>query len=75
MNVKKNSQIRLEYDVCGRCGTLFDDQGENGWWIESGLWWHECDDDQPARIVVRKLARVAPQAASHLDRDQSPRPS
>ena len=46
-------------DVCGRCGVLFDDQGENGWWIERGLWWHECDDDQPARIVVRKLARVA----------------
>ena len=40
-------------------GTLFDDQGENGWWIESGLWWHECNDDQPARIVVRKLARIA----------------
>ena len=59
MDVKKNSQIKLEYDVCGRCGTLFDDQGENGWWIESGLWWHECDDDQPARIVVRKLARIA----------------
>ena len=57
--MKKNSQVKLEYDVCGRCGTLFDDQGENGWWIESGLWWHECDDDQPARIVVRKLARIA----------------
>jgi hypothetical protein len=56
---KKNSQPKLQYDVCGRCGVLFDDQGENGWWIERGLWWHECDDDQPARIVVRKLARVA----------------
>jgi hypothetical protein len=59
MGVKKNSEIKLEYDVCGRCGTLFDDQGENGWWIESGLWWHECNDDQPARIVVRRLPRVA----------------
>ena len=59
MDVKKNSEIKLEYDVCGRCGSLFDDQGENGWWIESGLWWHECNDDQPARIVVRRLARVA----------------
>ena len=56
---KKNLQTKLEYDVCGRCGVLFDDQGENGWWIEQGAWWHECDDDQPARIVVRKLPRVA----------------
>ena len=56
---KKNLQAKLEYDVCGRCGALFDDQGENGWWIEQGTWWHECDDDQPARIVVRKLAGVA----------------
>ena len=56
---KKNLQAKLEYDVCGRCGVLFDDQGENGWWIEQGAWWHECDDDQPARIVVRKLPRVA----------------
>jgi hypothetical protein len=53
-----HSQTRLQYDVCGRCGVLFDDQGENGWWIEQGLWWHECNDDQPARIVVRKLPRV-----------------
>jgi hypothetical protein len=57
--VKKNIQVKLEYDVCGRCGVLFDDQGENGWWIERGVWWHECRDDQPARIVVRKLPRVA----------------
>ena len=56
---KKNLQIKLEYDVCGKCGVLFDDQGENGWWIEKGVWWHECNDHQPARIVVRKLARVA----------------
>lgn len=56
---RKNLQAKLEYDVCGRCGMLFDDQGENGWWIEQGAWWHECDDDQPARIVVRKLAGVA----------------
>jgi len=34
---------------------LFDDQGENGWWIREGLWWHECDNRRPARIVVRKL--------------------
>ena len=46
---------KLEYDVCARCGTLFDDQGENGWWIREGLWWHECDTKRPARIVVRKL--------------------
>jgi len=45
--------------VCGRCGVLFDDQGENGWWVEAGVWWHECDEDHPARIVIRKLARVA----------------
>ena len=57
--IKKNLQAKLEYDVCGRCGVLFDDQGENGWWIEQGAWWHECDDDQPALIVVRKLPRVA----------------
>lgn len=46
---------KLEYDVCARCGSLFDDQGENGWWIREGLWWHECDSKRPARIVVRKL--------------------
>jgi hypothetical protein len=46
---------KLEYDVCARCGALFDDQGENGWWIREGLWWHECDAKRPARIVVRKL--------------------
>lgn len=56
---KKNLQIKLEYDVCGKCGVLFDDQGENGWWIEKGVWWHECNDEQPARIVVRKLPRAA----------------
>jgi hypothetical protein len=61
MNVreKKKTEIKLEYEVCGRCGALFDDQGENGWWIERDLWWHECNEDLPARIVVRKLARVA----------------
>ena len=46
---------KLDYDVCSRCGALFDDQGENGWWIRDGLWWHECDLRRPARIVVRKL--------------------
>ena len=46
---------KLDYDVCARCGQLFDDQGENGWWIRDGLWWHECDSKRPARIVVRKL--------------------
>ena len=56
---KKDHHIKVEYDVCGRCGGLFDDQGENGWWIDRRLWWHECDADQPARIVVRRLARVA----------------
>ena len=56
---KKPPQVKLQYDVCGRCGVLFYDQGENGWWMEAGLWWHECDDDQPARIVVRKIPRVA----------------
>lgn len=58
-SMSKKNQVKLEYDVCGKCGVLFDDQGENGWWIERGLWWHECNDEQPARIVVRKLARVA----------------
>ena len=46
---------KLDYDVCARCGSLFDDQGENGWWIRDGIWWHECDNRRPARIVVRKL--------------------
>ena len=46
---------KLDYDVCARCGALFDDQGENGWWIREGIWWHECDAKRPARIVVRKL--------------------
>ena len=46
---------KLDYDVCSRCGALFDDQGENGWWIREGVWWHECDSRRPARIVVRKL--------------------
>ena len=46
---------KLDYDVCSRCGSLFDDQGENGWWLRDGLWWHECDAKRPARIVVRKL--------------------
>lgn len=46
---------KLEYDVCARCGALFDDQGENGWWVRDGIWWHECDARRPARIVVRKL--------------------
>jgi hypothetical protein len=41
--------------VCARCGRLFDDQGENGWWVADGLWWHDCDPKRPARIVVRKL--------------------
>jgi len=50
---------QLEYEVCSRCGQLFDDNGENGWWIARGVWHHECDDEQPARIVVRKLSRVA----------------
>jgi hypothetical protein len=57
--IKKLNFIRLQYDVCGRCGVLFDDQGENGWWVEEGVWWHECDEEHPARIVVRKLPRVA----------------
>ncbi len=57
--MKKNTPVKLEYEVCGRCGGLFDDQGENGWWSDRGVWWHECKDDQPARIVVRKLTRVA----------------
>ena len=56
---KKPSTIKLQYDVCGRCGVLFDDQGDNGWWIEQGVWWHECDQDQTARIVGCKLPRVA----------------
>jgi hypothetical protein len=51
--------VSLEYDVCGRCGVLFDDQGENGWWLDKGLWYHECDAGHPARIVVRKLAGEA----------------
>ena len=46
---------KLDYDVCSRCGALFDDQGENGWWVRDGLWWHQCDARRPARIVVRKL--------------------
>jgi hypothetical protein len=50
---------KLDYDVCARCGDLFDDQGENGWWIAAGVWWHQCDPKRPARIVVRKLDRVA----------------
>ena len=28
---------KLEYDVCSRCGALFDDQGENGWWVREGF--------------------------------------
>jgi hypothetical protein len=50
---------KLEYDVCSRCGSLFDDQGENGWWFEGDAWWHECNVDRPAKIVVRRLPRVA----------------
>ena len=46
---------KLDYDVCSRCGALFDDQGDNGWWLREGLWWHQCDAKRPARIVVRKL--------------------
>lgn len=46
---------KLDFDVCARCGTLFDDQGENGWWIREGIWWHDCDAKRPARIVIRKL--------------------
>jgi hypothetical protein len=52
---KQVTMAKLDYDVCARCGALFDDQGENGWWIREGLWWHECDAKRPARIVVRKL--------------------
>ena len=48
---------KLEYDVCARCGSLFDDSGENGWWVREALWWHECDNRRPARIVVRKLKK------------------
>jgi hypothetical protein len=55
---------KLDYDVCARCGSLFDDQGENGWWLRDGLWWHECDARRPARIVVRKLElKKSPTAA------------
>ena len=50
-----NPMPKLDFDVCARCGSLFDDQGENGWWLREGLWWHECDQKRPARIVVRKL--------------------
>jgi hypothetical protein len=50
---------KLDYDVCARCGALFDDQGENGWWFGEGVWWHQCNRHRPARIVVRKLERVA----------------
>jgi hypothetical protein len=46
---------RLEYEVCARCLALFDDQGENGWWLAGGAWWHECDRSRPARVVVRRL--------------------
>jgi hypothetical protein len=59
MTRQPERRIRLEYDVCGRCGVLFDDQGENGWWLDRGLWWHECDAGHPARIVIRKRASVA----------------
>jgi hypothetical protein len=55
---------KLDYDVCARCGQLFDDQGENGWWIRDGLWWHECDSKRPARIVVRKLELTKPANAA-----------
>ena len=50
---------KLEYDVCSRCGSLFDDQGENGWWFEENEWWHECNLERPAKIVVRRIPRVA----------------
>jgi len=50
-----HNMAKLEYDVCARCGALFDDQGENGWWVRESMWWHECDQKRPARIVVRKL--------------------
>jgi hypothetical protein len=56
MQKKVSTVTKLEYDVCARCGALFDDQGENGWWVADGVWWHECAE-KPARIVVRKLAR------------------
>lgn len=56
---KTSSRPKLEYDVCSRCNTLFDDQGEGGWWFEAGQWWHECAPERPAKVVVRRLSRVA----------------
>lgn len=61
-NTKTAASLRgpkLEYDVCSRCSSLFDDQGENGWWFETGQWFHECAPERPARIVVRRMPRVA----------------
>lgn len=58
MERKECAVAKLEYDVCARCGSLFDDQGENGWWLAGAQWWHACDPKRPARIVVRKLERV-----------------
>ncbi len=56
---KPANRPKLEYDVCSRCNTLFDDQGEGGWWFEDGQWWHECTPERPAKVVVRRLPRVA----------------
>ncbi|MBI2833194.1 MAG: hypothetical protein HYX76_02045 [Acidobacteria bacterium] len=56
---ERSALPKLDYDVCARCGALFDDQGENGWWYAEGLWWHHCEPSRPARVVVRKLDRVA----------------
>ena len=55
---KKSSRVKLQYDVCGRCGVLFDDQGENGWWIENGT------------TTARRGRRTA-DAGAHVERGQA----
>lgn len=54
----KRPPVKLPYDVCSNCGVLFDDQGENGWWLKGVNWWHTCNPKKTARIITRKLARV-----------------
>src|SRR5258708_5575562 len=55
---------KLEYDVCARCGSLFDEQGENGWWTREGLWGNEGATRRPARMVARKLELKRPATAA-----------
>ena len=55
--IDERHQLDLLAELFGNARALLADYSSGK--IEQGLWWHECNEDQPARIIVRKLPRVA----------------